>query len=174
MVGETTTSDRQTMAATVIRSSAAWAILVPQVAVAISVDTAWIAAQGSSGRISGGIYMMDNMVRNGSSGEGTLALHTKCSAGNLIGFQTIPIDGAGSNGDQVVITAFADIEGNVFTGAGHPIQQPSPGGLPAGSYWIGQAMDASTEIYMIEIKVTVGQLQPVQYYVWWNATLTAT
>ena len=34
-------------------------------------------------------------------------------------------------------------------------------------------METGTETYMIEIKVTVGQLQPVQYYVWWDATLTA-
>ena len=161
------------MAADVIRSFAASTLLAPQVAVVIAVDTAWIAAQGSSGKISQGIFMIDNMVRNGSSGEGTLHLHTKCNAGNLIGFEAMPIDAAGSSGDQVIITSFADVTGSVFTGAGHPIQQPSPGGLPAGSYWIGQAMENGTEIYMIEIKVTVGQLQPVQYYVWWNATLTA-
>ena len=92
--------------------------------------------------------------------------------------QAIADHAAGTRGvvasaDQVIITSFADVSGSVFTGAGHPIQQPSPGGLPAGSYWIGQAMEDGTEIYMIEIKVTVGQLQPVQYYVWWNATLTA-
>lgn len=161
------------MAATVIRSSRASTLLAPQVAVVIAVDTAWVAAQESSGQISQGIFMVDNMVRNGSSGEGTLDLHTQCKVGSLIGFETVPIDAAGANGDQVIITAFADVKGSVFTGAGHPIQQPSPGGLPAGSYWIGQAMETGTETYMIEIEVTVGQLQPVQYYVWWNATLTA-
>jgi hypothetical protein len=161
------------MSATVVRGTAAATLPAPQVAVVIVVDTARIAAQGSSGVISDGVFMMDNMVRNGSSNEGTLALHTRCSAGSLIGFQTLPVDGAGSFGDQVIITNFADIEGSVFTGAGHPIQQPPLGNLPPGSYWIGQAIGAGTETYMIEIKVIVGQLQPVQYYVWWYATLTA-
>jgi hypothetical protein len=161
------------MSATVVRGTADATLPAPQVAVVIVVDTARIAAQGSSGRTSDGVFMMDNMVRNGSSNEGTLTLDTRCSAGSLIGFQTLPVDGAGSFGDQVVITNFADIEGSVFTGAGHPIQQPPLGNLPPGSYWIGQAMAAGTETYMIEIKVTVGQLQPVRYYVWWYATLTA-
>ena len=161
------------MSAIVVRGTAAATLPAPQVAVVIAVDTAWVAAQGSSGGISEGVFMMDNMVRNGSFGEGTLALHTKCNVGSLIGFETVPIDGEGSSGDQVIITNFADMQGNVFTGAGHPVQQPPLGNSPAGSYWIGQAMRVGTETYMIEIKVTVGQLQPVQYYVWWNATLTA-
>ena len=80
------------MAADVIRSFAASTLLAPQVAVVIAVDTAWIAAQGSSGKISQGIFMIDNMVRNGSSGEGTLHLHTKCNAGSLIGFEAMPIN----------------------------------------------------------------------------------
>jgi hypothetical protein len=33
-------------------------------------------------------------------------------------------------------------------------------------------MKAGTETYQIEIKVTVGQLQPVQYYVYWSAYLS--
>lgn len=166
-------TSRQPMSATVIRATATATSLMPQVAIVIAVDTAWVAAQGNNGVISEGVFMMDNMVRNGSSDEGTLALHTQCNAGSLVGFQAVPIDADGSSGDQVTITGFADIKGNVFTGAGHPIQQPPLGGLPAGSYWIGQAIGAGTETYMIEIKVTVGQLQPVQFYVWWNATLTA-
>jgi len=161
------------MSAAVVRATAAATSLTPQVSVAIAVDTAWIAAQAINGSITEGVFMMDNMVHNGSSGEGTLSLHTVCNAGSLIGFQTVPIDSLSSNGDQVIITSFADTHGTVFTGAGHPIQQPSLGNLPAGSYWIGQAIQAGTEIYQIEIKVTVGQLQPVQYFVWWNATLTA-
>jgi hypothetical protein len=147
-------------------------MLMPQVSIAIAVDTAFIAAQAHEGGITKGLFMMDNMVRNGSMREGTLGLHTACNAGNLIGFQVIPTDAAGASSDQVIITAFADVTGNVFTGAGHPVQQPSIGNLPQGSYWIGQAMQAGTEEYQIQIKVTVGQLQPVQYYVWWIAKLT--
>lgn len=161
------------MSAQVARRIATAGVLVPQVSVAIAVDTAWVAGHASSGQITEGVFMMDNMVRNGSTGEGTLSLHTHCNVGNLIGFQVMPIDAAGSSGDQVVIVGFADIEGNVFTGAGHPMSQPPLGSLPNGSYWIGQAMALGTETYMIQIMVTVGQLQPARYYVWWDATLTA-
>ncbi len=117
--------------------------------------------------------MMDNMVRNGSVGEGTLSLQTKCNAESLIGFLALPIDAGGGSADPVVIVSFLDKTGTVFTGAGHPVQAPPPGKLPAGSYWIGQAMRACTETYTIQIEVTVGQLQPVQYYVWWDATINA-
>ena len=34
-------------------------------------------------------------------------------------------------------------------------------------------MAAGTETYQIEIEVTVGELQPVKYFVTWNATITA-
>jgi hypothetical protein len=160
------------MSANVVRQTFATARPTPQINIVIAVDTAFVAAQAGEGRITKGVFMMDNMVRNGSTGEGTLGLHTVCNAGSLIGFQVIPIDAAGSSRDEVIITGFADVKGNVFTGAGHPVQQPSIGHLPQGSYWIGQAIQAGTEEYQIQIKVTVGQLQPVQYYVWWNATLT--
>jgi hypothetical protein len=160
------------MSATVVRQAFATATLTPQVSIAIAVDTAFVAAQAGEGRITKGVFMMDNMVRNGSTGEGTLGLHTACNAGSLIGFQVIPTDAAGASSDKVIITGFADVRGNVFTGAGHPVQQPAIGNLPQGSYWIGQAIEAGTEEYQIQIKVTVGQLQPVQYYVWWKATLT--
>lgn len=77
----------------------------PTTAITIAVDTAYVAAQ--QGRnINQGIYMMDNMVANGSSGEGTLELHTKCPVGSLIGFNTVPINGEGASGDQVIITGF--------------------------------------------------------------------
>jgi hypothetical protein len=159
------------MPATLTRSFVA--SLTPQVAVVIAVDTAAIAAQAKNGVITSGLYMIDNMVRNGSKNEGTLSLETVCNAGALIGFQSVPIDGEGSSADQVIITSFVDVKGSVFGGAGHPAQQQPLGNLPAGSYWIGEAMTAGTETYQIQIKVTVGQLQPVQYYVWWDAKLTA-
>lgn len=148
--------------------------LIPQVSVAIAVDTAAVAA-ASNGPITEGVYMMDNMVRNGSTNEGKINLHTKCNVEALIGFQVLPIDGAGQSSDSVKITSFA-MEGgdDVFTGAGHPIRIPKPpAGLKPGAYWIGQAMAAGTETYEIQIEVTIGALQPVKYYVTWNAELTA-
>lgn len=161
------------MSASITRSAKLSATLTPQVAVAIAVDTAFIAGHADSGQISQGVFMMDNMVRNGSTGEGSLSLHTVCAVGNLIGFQVMPVNASGSSGDSVIITGFADMQGNVFTGAGHPRQQPPLGNLPAGSYWIGQAMAAGTETYSIQILVQVGALQPVSVYVWWEAMITA-
>lgn len=159
------------MSATVVRQPAGPS-LTPHVSIVIAVDTAWVAGQAVNGETSEGVFLMDNRVGSGSSQEATLSLHTVCTVGSLIGFQVVPIDG-GAFGDQVVITGFTDIQGEVFTGAGHPQAFPAPGNGPFGSYWIGQALKSGTEVYQIEIEVTVGQLQPVQYYVWWNATLTA-
>src|SRR5262249_29595279 len=118
-----------------LRSPAA---LIPQTSITIAVDTAYVAAQ--QGRnISQGVYMFDNMLANGSTGEGTLELTTACHVGSLIGFNSMPINT--SSGDQVVITGFTVSQGNVFTAAGQPRQQPSIGNEPPGSYWVGQAMN---------------------------------
>jgi hypothetical protein len=146
--------------------------LNPTTAITIAVDTAYVASQ--QGRdISQGIYMMDNTVGNGSTGEGTLELHTICPVGSLIGFNTVPINGEGVSGDQVIITGFTVSEGDVFTAAGQPRKQPSPNKEPDGSYWIGQALRTGTQTYQIQIKVTVGQLQPVSYYINWDPFITA-
>jgi len=157
----------------VVRTTAASG-LQPSVAVTIAVDTAYVAAQGSGGTISSGVYMMDNMVAGGSTGEGTLDLHTKCNNGDLIGYHCVPINALGSSGDQVVITAFlVDGTVDVFTGAGMPEQQPALAGEPDGTYWIGQAMAQGTQEYSIQIKLMVGELHPVAYYVNWDAHLTS-
>lgn len=162
------------MTATVLTAPMVASSLIPSVTVAIAVDTGAVVA-ASSGTITEGVYMMDNMVRNGSTNEGRINLHTECNVEALIGFQVLPIDGAGQSGDSVKITSFA-MEGgdDVFTGAGHPrcVKKP-PAGLKPGAYWIGQAMAAGTQTYEIQIEVTVGVLQPVKYYVTWNAELTA-
>ncbi len=148
--------------------------LKPAVSIVIAVDTAAIAAVGE-GPITSGLFMMDNMVRNGSTNEGQINLHTKCNVGALIGYQILPIDAAGSNNDSTVLTAFVKQSGDdVFTGAGHPIEIADPPvGLSKGSYWIGQAMTAGTETYQIQIEVTLGALQPTTFYVSWNAEITA-
>ena len=149
------------------------ATLTPAVSVAIAVDTAYIAAHVDDGKINKGVFAMDNRVRLGSTGEASLLLHTKCFAGDVIGFHCVPINGAGSSGDSAIITQFLDVTGDVFTGAGHPRQQPPIGNGPAGNWWIGQALKAGTETYTIQLEVTVGQFQPTSYYVWFNAIITA-
>jgi len=107
--------------------------------------------------------MMDNQVNNGSSGEGTLGLSTHADLGSLIGFNAVPINPV--SGDTVVITGFTISSGSVFGSSGYPIQQPPIGNEPAGSYWIGQAMNAGRQIYQIQLKLTVGQLRPISYFV---------
>ncbi|NEO98853.1 MAG: hypothetical protein F6K58_09280 [Symploca sp. SIO2E9] len=144
----------------------------PLTAITIAVDTAYIAAQ--QGRnVNQGIYMMDNMVANGSTKEGTLELHTKCPVGSLIGFNTVAINGEGTSQDQVIITGFTVSNGSVFTAAGQPQQQTSPGHEPPGSYWVGQALNTGTQTYQIQIKVMVGILHPVSYFINWDPFITA-
>ena len=143
-----------------------------QTSIQIAVDTAYVAAQ--SGRnIGQGIYMMDNRIRNGSTGEGTLELHTVCNNGDLIGFNVLPIDALGTSGDQVVITGFTVSQGSVFTAAGTPRRQPPLPGEIAGAYWLGQALNQGSQTYQIQIMVTVGILQPVTYFVNWDPFITA-
>jgi hypothetical protein len=149
------------------------ATLIPRVSVVIAVDTAYVASHGTDGQITSGVFLIDNMVRRGSTHEATLQLHTVCNAGDLIGFHCVPVDGAGSSSDQVIITQFLDDSGDVFTGAGHPRQQPPIGNGPAGNWWVGQVMKGGTETYTIALQVTAGQLQPVMYDVWVEATITA-
>jgi len=141
----------------------------PQVqsAITIAIDTAYVAAQGGR-NIREGIYMMDNRVSNGSTGEGTLELRSAVNNGDLISFNAVPINGEGTSGDTVVITGFTVSNGSVFTAAGQPRQFDSPPGEPAGSYWIGQAMNEGQQTYQIQIKVTVGKLQPTTYFINWD------
>jgi hypothetical protein len=159
-----------------VSSGAAAAVLTPQTCITIAVDTAYIAGQQGK-NISQGIYMMDNKVRNGSTGEGTLELTTACNDGSLIGFNVVPIDALAGFGDQVVITGFTvqppPGQSGVFTAAGTPRAQPALPGEPAGAWWIGQAMAQGSQTYQIQIEVTVGQLQPTPYFVNWDPFITA-
>jgi len=136
--------------------------LNPQTAITIAVDTAYVAAQNGQ-NISQGVYMMDNQLDAGSSGEGTLGLSTHADLGSLIGFNAVPINPV--SGDSVIITGFTVSQGSVFGSSGYPIQQPAIGNEPAGAYWIGQAMNAGRQIYQIQLKLTVGQLRPISYFV---------
>ncbi|TPG54326.1 AidA/PixA family protein [Sphingomonas glacialis] len=146
------------------------ALLQPQASITIAVDTAYVASKGGQ-NISNGIYMMDNQVSYGSTGEGTLELSTVVPVGSLIGFNTVPIDT--NSGDTVIITGFTVSQGSVFGSQGYPQQQPPINGEPAGAYWIGQAINAGSQTYQIQIKVTVGQLRPISYYINWDPFITA-
>jgi len=137
----------------------------PQTAIQVAVDTSYIISQGGQ-NISQGIYMMDNEVNNGSAGEGSLELHTRTNAGNLIGWEVSPINQ--NTGDTVVITGFNVSAGSVFGSQGYPQQENA-----SGSYWVGQAFNAGTQTYQIQIKVTSGGIRPTSYFVNWDPFITA-
>ena len=164
------TKNYEGTAANVVRGTRS--TLKPPTSITIAVDTAYVAAQQGA-NISQGVYMMDNRVRNGSTGEGTLELSTYCNDGDLIGFNVVPINLLGPSGDQVVITGFTVSQGSVFGAAGTPRQQAALPGEPAGAYWIGQTLNQGQQTYQIQIEVTVGRLQPVSYCINWDPFITS-
>ncbi|HYI13496.1 MAG TPA: hypothetical protein VEK57_30915 [Thermoanaerobaculia bacterium] len=146
--------------------------LNPQVAITIAVDTSYVASQGG-GLITQGVYMFDNQLDNGSSGEGTLELSSMVNAGDLIGFNIVPVNTAGPSGDQVIITGFNVSQGNVFGSTGTPVEQPTPpAGEPVGAYWIGQAINSGNQTYQIHAEVSTGLLQPLTFFVNWDPFIT--
>lgn len=144
-------------------------LLQPQVAITIAVDCAYVASQQGN-NINTGVYMFDNQVSNGSTGEGGLELHSMVPVGALIGFNSVPIDLAAGS---VVISGFTVSQGSVFGSQGYPQQQPPLGTEPAGAYWIGQAMNAGSQTYQIQLAVTVGTIRPITYYINWDPFITA-
>lgn len=144
--------------------------LTPQTMITIAVDTQYVAAQGGR-NISRGVYMMDNQLGAGSTGEGDMELHTQTMDGSLIGFNSVPINPG--TGDQVTITGFTVSQGSVFGSQGYPEQQPPLGTEPAGSYWIGQATSEGSQTYQIQLLVTTGGLRPTKYFVNWDPFITA-
>lgn len=137
----------------------------PQTAIAIAIDTQYVASVGS-GAISKGIYMFDNRLDNGSKNGGGLELSTVCNVGDLIGFEVYPIDQLGSSGDSVAITGFNVSQGSVFGSQGYPMQQQP-------NYWIGQAMSQGTQTYQIRVLVKTGGLRPTSFNIYWDPFITA-
>jgi hypothetical protein len=115
--------------------------------------------------------MMDNQSSNGSTGEGQMELSSVVPVGSLIAFNSVPINP--SSGDQVIITGFTVSQGSVFGSQGYPQQQLPLPGEPAGSYWLAQAMNQGSQTYQIQIRVTVGQIRPVSYFINWDPFITA-
>jgi hypothetical protein len=161
----TTETPQVVEGAAVIQPSGAPPALQPQTAIAIAIDTQYVASVGGGG-ITEGIYMFDNRLDNGSTGEGGLELSTKCNAGDLIGFEVYPIDERGSSGDTVAITGFNVSQGSVFGSQGYPMKQSA-------NYWIGQAVNSGSQTYQIRVLVTTGGLRPTQFNVFWDPFITA-
>lgn len=144
-----------------------------QTAVTIALDTKYLISQ-PPGTNSGGIYMFDNRVNNGSSGEGALELSTVCNAGDIMSFEVIAINELmGSSSDKVKITGFNVSYGNVFGGSeGAPVAYHQPGTTP-GQYWLAQAVNAGEQVYQLFVEITSSGLHPIVRDITWDPYITA-
>lgn len=131
--------------------------------IVIGMDTAYIIGQ-QGGQVGQGIYMCDNQISQGSTGEGTLELSTHCHIGDIISFEVMPLDP--TRGDTCAITGFNVSQGNVFSGAGYPMQGATP------NLWYGQATTAGTQTYQIFVQITSGGLRPTKYNLNWDPFIT--
>jgi len=143
--------------------------VIPARVINVAVDTVFLYSQTSGQYAGQGIYMMDNNVVGGSTGEGTEELSSKVTAGFGVGFNVFPIDALGAQGDSVEIVGMELSSGvNIFGNWGWPQQQPT-----GSSYqWLGTAMTQGNCTYQLKIGVTVGGA-PKKYY-WWDPFFTCT
>lgn len=132
-----------------------------QTSILIVVDVAYVVGFGA-GKISAGIYMVDNQHSNGSTDEGSLGLSTRCHLGDVISWEVMPIDPY--RGDKLAITAIAG--GTVFGSAGAPMSMPDT------PNWYGQAMTSGSQSYEITIQLTTGALRPTVYTAYWEASIS--
>lgn len=136
--------------------------LAPSIYISIAVDCAYLI--GQQGRIiDAGIFMVDNMIMKGSSKQGSMELNTVGDPGSIIGWDVFPIDPYLPN-LALEITFIQICTGAVFHSP--PIRRSGPG-----FSWLGQLMTSGQQTYAIQIKVTEG-LNPVSYYVNWQASVT--
>lgn len=136
---------------------------VPARVINIAVDTAFLYSQTSGPYAGTGIYMMDNNVVGGSTGQGGEELYSIVTAGFGVGFNVFPIDYYGQQGDVVEIVGMEISNGtNIFGNWGFPAQQPS-----TSSYqWLGTAFQQGQCTYQLKIGVSVGGA-PMKYF-WWD------
>ncbi|HEY0314229.1 MAG TPA: hypothetical protein VGC56_17275 [Allosphingosinicella sp.] len=141
----------------------------PSASIVIAIDTAFVVA--NAGQVESGIYMFDNQVTNGSTGEATMELCSVVPTGSKIGWNSLAIDP--SRGDTVIITGFNVSQGSIFGSAGFPAVQPALPDQPAGSYWIGQATQAGSQTYQIQLLVAAAGFKGGQYFVNFSASVSA-
>lgn len=131
----------------------------PTVVITIAVDTQYVYSQ-QPGPVSGGIYMMDNWVNSGSSGEGSNELNTQnVETAEWVGWNAIAVDTLGQQGDSVRICGFEVSNGtNVWGDQGY--WQTGSGTCQ----WIAQAQAVGSLTYQVKLGVTLGDGQPERYY----------
>jgi hypothetical protein len=142
--------------------------VIPARVINVAVDTVYLYSQTSGQYAGQGIYMMDNNVVGGSSGEGSEELTSLVTAGFGVGFNVFPIDALGAQGDSVEIVGIELSNGtNIFGNFGWPSQQP-----PSSSYqWLGTVMVQGSCTYQLKIGVSIGGA-PVKYF-WWDPFFVA-
>lgn len=141
---------------------AATTTVCPQAAIQIALDTQYLIGEGGQFPTSG-IYMFDNELGNGSTGEGTMELSTQLPAGTLISWNVFPLNP--NTGDTAAITGFNVSQGNVFGSSGFP-RQVTP------SFWVGEAVNDGSQTYQIQVTIS-SALGPL-YVVSWDPFITAT
>jgi len=119
----------------------------PQAAIQIAVDTQYVVGQGGGDNLTTGVYLVDNEIENGSTGEGTMNLYTVVPTETFISWTAFPINP--NTDDTVAITGFTVNQGPVFGSNGYPRQQPS-------GDWVGEAIDQGKQTYTIQLTITNG------------------
>lgn len=130
----------------------------------IAVDVAYIYSQTPGAYQGAGIYMMDNNIESGSTGEGSLELSTAGAAGQTVAFNVFAINQLQGTNAAVEIMGLEQSSGvNVFGNQGWPSAQ-----TPSTPYqYLGYLMKSGQMTYQIKIGVTPNSIIfPMQYYTW--------
>jgi hypothetical protein len=102
-----------------------------------------------------GAYLVDNRLSIGSTGEGSLALHTLCDAGDRVGFGVLSLDP--NDGYTVSISAIDTSGGRIFPPVYAPVTtSPAWWSGTAGSYWAGKAVMSGSQPYALTLRVDDG------------------
>jgi len=132
----------------------------PTVIINIAIDTQALFSQPPGPTNGTGIYMMDNWVSSGSTGQGSSELDTKnVQAEEWVGWNVSAIDSLGNMGDSVQISSFEISDGNNVWGT-QGYWQAGTGNFQ----WIAQAQSVGRIIYQVKVGVTTGPDAPVQFY----------
>ena len=130
----------------------------------VAVDVSYVYSQTPGAYLGAGIYMMDNNLENGSSGQGSLELNTAGAAGQSVAFNVFSINELQGTNPVVEIEGMEQSSGvNVFGNQGWPAEQ-----TPNTPYqFLGYLMRSGDMTYQIKIGVTPNEaIFPKQYYTW--------
>lgn len=138
----------------------------PGVIINVAVDAAYLGSQQTGPYAGTGIYMMDNALVSGSTGQGGMELSSVVNPGDGVAFNVFAVQQLGDNYTVQIEGIEVSSGENIFGNAGYPSQQA------AGSMyqWLGTAMNTGQCIYQIKISVQ-GPVGAPGYF-WWDPYLT--